>query len=265
MKKSILLTLALLMSCSVVKAVDWQEIYIGSDDSVLYIDSDTIQQGKYEDEYLYAVRFVNKGSKEKVAYIKSDFANNLIGIIRVEDYESDKYRPSVYLTNPHAFMKPFKDTSLVYVAHDTVASLTENFRVAQKETNKNEVPVNFERDEITIRGEQNTSYNYDSYASLSPIQAYLVKTCQMIDQNWQPPEVDFDSTTIILTSISHKGDILTYNIESSSGNAALDKSAVDALYKTKPYLPLPTDDKTIGSMEFRFVFHRTLSNKRVEY
>ena len=75
MKKSILLTLALLMSCSVVKAVDWQEIYIGSDDSVLYIDSDTIQQGKYEDEYLYAVRFVNKGSKEKVAYIKSDFAN----------------------------------------------------------------------------------------------------------------------------------------------------------------------------------------------
>ena len=189
----------------------------------------------------------------------------MIGIIRVEDYESDKYRPSVYLTNPHAFMKPFKDTSLVYVAHDTVASLTENFRVAQKETKKNEVPVNFERDEITIRGEQDASYNYDSYASLSPIQAYLVKTCQMIDQNWQPPEVDFDSTTIILTSISHKGDILTYNIESSSGNAALDKSAVDALYKTKPYLPLPTDDKTIGSMEFRFVFHRTLSNKRVEY
>ena len=270
MKKSILLALALLLTCSTVKAVDWQYVETNSYDTELYIDADSIRKGSNSGEYLYAVKFSKGGSLEKVVYVKSDYKNNLIGIIWTEDYDKDTYRPSRNLTNPHVYMKHLDDDKVIYLAHEQIASLIGDDRYAKNLKNNEVIPVNYTREDVVLRDFDNAEVLNNnevlvSNSGLDATQSYLVKTCQMIDANWFPPKTQDDTITIVLASIGRKGDIISYNFLQSSGDELTDKSVIDALYRTKPYLPLPTDDSKIGSMEFKFVFHNSASNKRVVY
>ena len=133
MKKSILLSLVLLLSCLSSDAVCWQKVNTGSDNTVMYIDEDSVRQGQNGGEYLYAIRYSVKNSPEKTVYLKSDYNKKLIGVIRVEDYTEDDYRPAMNLTNAHVFMKPVEDTPFLEPIHYYIASERMNTMYAKND------------------------------------------------------------------------------------------------------------------------------------
>ena len=132
MKKSILLTLALLLTCTTVQAVDWQPLNIESQDVQLYVDTDSIKTNKKTREYLYAVKYI-KDSSEKVVYIKSNTAKHLIGIIRIEDYDENTYNSSRNLLNPHVFMKHLDDNMLFARLNEEVVGIANEVHIVELE------------------------------------------------------------------------------------------------------------------------------------
>ena len=114
MKKCFLVLSTLLMSVIPACAVDWQVVETTIPNFNLYIDMDSVKPIK-DKEYVYAIKYNFTGKPEKVAYIKSDFYENYIGIIQAGDFETDSYRPMAVLDNPHVFDQVNQFTDFILV------------------------------------------------------------------------------------------------------------------------------------------------------
>ena len=73
-----------------------------------------------------------------------------------------------------------------------------------------------------------------------------------IDSNWQKPKTLNSIKIIAVFNIAKDGKILDPKIVSSSGDADLDNSAIDALNKSSPLPKLP--DSIENSIEIRYKF-----------
>jgi colicin import membrane protein len=60
-----------------------------------------------------------------------------------------------------------------------------------------------------------------------------------IKKHWQPPQNSDSNTQVTLQlQLNNRGDVVNASVQQSSGNAALDRSAITAIYKASP-LPMP--------------------------
>jgi colicin import membrane protein len=73
------------------------------------------------------------------------------------------------------------------------------------------------------------------------IDKYRALIVQAISQNWVVPgNTNKDLSCQLLINVGPGGSVLNVNVVTSSGNSALDQSAITAVYKTSP-LPVPSD------------------------
>ena len=107
MKKTILILMTCLMSAMSANAANWVSIS-ETPDMQVYIDADSVKYVKY-DTCTYAMLYKSQNKPAKVAYMKSDYSQNKAGVVRVEDFEQDSYRPGFYSSHGGAFMKTVKE------------------------------------------------------------------------------------------------------------------------------------------------------------
>ncbi len=80
----------------------------------------------------------------------------------------------------------------------------------------------------------------NSQGSASPeFQPYLEEMHKQISGKWQPPAVNKDSEVILKFTILKNGHIIDEEVAQSSGDKAVDESALTALRKASPLPPLP--------------------------
>ena len=86
---------------------------------------------------------------------------------------------------------------------------------------------------------------------------YMEELTGQIKRNWTPPVSGREKVVEILFKISKDGELLSYKIQKSSGIAEVDKSAVDAIFFTAPFRPIPAEYKGQSiDILFTFDYHR---------
>ena len=82
---------------------------------------------------------------------------------------------------------------------------------------------------------------------------YMKGLHQKLKSNWNPPNDSKDKKVIILFKINKKGELVSCEVYKSSGSTNLDQSAIDAVNKTAPFEPLPTNYKD-EDIDIQFMF-----------
>lgn len=275
MKKNILLSAFLLLSCVGVNAADWRLVDTQPNNVRLYVDMDSIKLGKTDNEYLYAAKYTAINKPEQLLYLKTDTKTNKLGIIKVEDYSDESYRPVRNLSNPHVYMKDIEEGYFLKPLHDCILAISRNEQLAvgdnglyvakNSRINENEQHLAYKTTENpTIVKDEFINYVNTNNAPNNTIRGYLVATCQKIDSNWFPPSTNSQSRVVINASINKKGELDSYDVIESSGDDRIDKSAIKALQDAQPYAKLPANDSTYA-MYFKFVFEKGEYGKRVVY
>ena len=76
---------------------------------------------------------------------------------------------------------------------------------------------------------------------------------EKITKKWTPPQTDKDADVTVEYTIMKNGYVKDPRIVKSSGNNAIDKSAIDALNNASPLPPLPLSyDKDSINVKFNF-------------
>lgn len=252
--KKILLLLSVLSAGVCANAIDWQPLYTNYPNVNLYVDVDSVKQIN-NDEYYYAVKYTINDNPEQTAYLKSNTKNNYIGIIRTDDLEN--YNPGAVFTNPHVFMKPLSDKSFLNAAHQYIASNTANTRTFAQ---NNEYDAVYSYDNSPELRNVNVSNN------MSPdMHAYVVKTCKILEANWNPPASTNNTRAIVVTTIGKDGSLINYRFVENSGDEVTDHSIISALAKTVPYPKFPTNVDSAYALDFQFVFEHDVVRKSVVY
>ena len=265
MKKSILLITVMLLTGLCAGAVDWQPVRTSAIDTEVYIDLDSI---RYNDnnECLYAIKYRAGNQPEKIAYLKSDFKNDYIGIIRTGDID-DKYRPNLNLNNPHVLMKSVNKNSFLNDVQKYAMLISSNSVAAEKANfDKTEFPAVYTSEKPMLRDNLLVA----SRTQIAPvtneyIQAYIAQTSNKIEQNWRPPVSTRGTRTIVILTIGADGSLLNCNIVEPSGDNNIDNSIITAIEKSVPYDKLPDIGEDVYSMDFRFVFEHDFLKKSVVY
>lgn len=82
---------------------------------------------------------------------------------------------------------------------------------------------------------------------------YMRELQRRIKANWNPP-IDYRTKRVsVLMKIMNNGKLESCNVFQSSGNPKADKEAVDAVYKSSPFKPLPPEYKG-EAVEIQFTF-----------
>jgi len=78
-------------------------------------------------------------------------------------------------------------------------------------------------------------------SSPSVLGYYLGQVDYRISTNWNPlaPNVKADAKAVIRFRIMRSGHLCSISVERSSGDAALDQAALDAIWKSAPFPPFP--------------------------
>jgi len=78
---------------------------------------------------------------------------------------------------------------------------------------------------------------------------------EQVRGNWNPPAGDFNGMSVSFTiRVDREGNVTSVKMSRSSGNARLDESAENAIYKASP-LPIPSEARFYEYLkEFEFVF-----------
>ena len=84
-------------------------------------------------------------------------------------------------------------------------------------------------------------------------QPYMDIMHEKITKKWTPPQTDKDAEVTVEYTIMKNGAVKDPKIVKSSGNNAIDKSAIDALNNASPLPPLPLSyDKDSINVKFNF-------------
>lgn len=81
----------------------------------------------------------------------------------------------------------------------------------------------------------------------SIVDKYKALILQQVGQHWIVPEVNSDISCRLLITLAPGGTVLDVKLVESSGNDALDRSAIQAVYKASP-LPVPQDSSAFNAM-----------------
>lgn len=82
---------------------------------------------------------------------------------------------------------------------------------------------------------------------------YMRELQRSIKANWNPPIDNRTKRVTVLFKIEKSGSLANCSVFQSSGNKVADKAAIDAVYKTAPFRPLPQDFSG-NSIDIQFTF-----------
>lgn len=281
MKKNLLLSFVLLLTCLCANAEDWRLVDTNSANVRMYVDMDSIKINDKQTQYAYAARYTVKDSPEKLIYLKTDVNSGKLGVIKAENYNSEKYRPVRNLTDAHVYMKDVADDYFLKPLNDYILAIAKNdavdggingvYAVQNDGINYNEYNTDLSyklqdgKNGEALKEEliSHKGYN-ENVTDNAIINTYLANTCEQINANWLPQKVTNFTRTVVAAEINKKGKLISYKIIESSGDKVIDASVINALEKTQPYSKLPTTDN-VYSMIFKFVFERSPLGKSVVY
>ena len=72
-----------------------------------------------------------------------------------------------------------------------------------------------------------------------------------VKMNWDPPKSNENKQVVLFLKIAKNGKLISCLVNKSSGNSIMDKSAINAVYLTAPFKPLPTSFKG-SSVDVKF-------------
>lgn len=283
MKKKLLLFLFLLMSTMSVSAVDWNRVDTDIPNFTLYIDKDSIKYINAQ-ECLYAIKFQSGQKPEKVVFLKSNSYTNHLGVIRVEEYNYDYYRPNAVFANVHVYMKPIESNSFLTYAHKYVSTLISSESNAKK---VEEIP---QKDAFTpiapkvIEGKpvlredkkavvlpakpkeqiiDHKPSQFQKQTTATDLKAYVKEVSTILNKNWFPPKSKIDKQAIAILTIGKDGSLQKYYMAKSSGDDLTDRSIINAVKKSVPYPKFPKLDKPSDVIKLQFVFDCSRFKKSV--
>ena len=267
MKKIFLLFMLLIMSCTVTYAVDWQAVDTNSANLNLYVDRDSVKNIN-PDEYVYAIKYRLASKPEQVAYIKSSFNNNYIGIIQTGLFDVSEYRPLAVFANPRAFMKPVNKDSFLNYAHNYVAELTSSSNVSTQNTETEKTKIEKVEQQFEQKPVLRESYQQKTLqeVKLAPkdMQEYMFITRQELEKNWNPPKSGRNTQAIVILKIGADGSHQNYKFAKSSDDKLTDRSIMSAIELSAPYARLPKSHGRVNnSTDVQFVFEYKLLKKSV--
>jgi TonB family protein len=79
-----------------------------------------------------------------------------------------------------------------------------------------------------------------------------------IKKNWFPPRLDHSTRTVLVFKVFNNGRIGDVKVSKSSGDAAMDKASLQAIYATSPFQPLPSKE---SSVDIEFTLDYNLHQK----
>lgn len=82
---------------------------------------------------------------------------------------------------------------------------------------------------------------------------YMRELQNRIKRNWEPPKGEESRRVVLMFTIARDGRLLSVNVSKSSGLAAADNAAVNAVKLTAPFKPLPVEYKK-SSVDIQFTF-----------
>lgn len=88
---------------------------------------------------------------------------------------------------------------------------------------------------------------------------YMENVQRRIKNNWYPPKNTESTRVTVLFKIDKFGRLLDAKIISSSGDAEAERAAIDALYRTAPFDPLPSSYSG-SSVDIQFNFDYNVYN-----
>ena len=241
-KKTIILCIAFLSLNSAVFAADWIRLNITNTEKYIYLDHDSIS--KNENNLFYVVRFKNNSDKEKLAYMKYEISEDKIGIIKVKDYNSEKYESPKVWQESYAFMKKVNEDSFFnninnFVKDDEMVHklvTTRQLRKQNTQSNNSEL--------IKKSGEK--------YPTMKD---YITSVETKIRQNWKLPVTNNGGIAKVQFKIGRDGKLLSCEIKQSSGNKNNDDSAIAAIKNTEPFEAFPANtDKNLKEINIIMTF-----------
>lgn len=259
MKKLFLLISAILMSAVSANAVDWHYVDTDIPNLNLFIDKDSVKSLNSQ-ECIYAIKFSSNGKPEQVAYIKSNFSNNKIGVIQAGDYEKETYRPKAVFTDYHVFMKALQDDSLLSYANDYARNmLTRNVQNPQTQT-----AFTPESDNSNIKPVSYTVYSSKQKdCGANTVEDYVACVSQDLYKLWIPPKSGRHTQSIIIVQVAQDGSLLNYRFAKKSGDEITDRSVMSAVEQNVLYPKFPTSENSADYLTLQFVFEYKLFKKSV--
>lgn len=154
-----------------------------------------------------------------------------------------------------------KDTKVIKSSGSKIVDDTLINTINNTPTQKDLLPPN--SGEIKIKLQKLKQYSEigdnPSEADFAP---YMRELQRRIKSNWHPP-VNYDSKRAsVFMKIDKAGNLVACSIYQSSGYKNVDKSVLDAVYKTAPFRPLP-DEYNGKTVDIIFTFdYYVFSNKQ---
>ncbi|MEK9941043.1 MAG: cell envelope integrity protein TolA, partial [Gammaproteobacteria bacterium] len=106
-----------------------------------------------------------------------------------------------------------------------------------------------------IREAEEAQRQQDEQDAVSAFGAVAWAIQEQVRGNWNQPAGDFNGMSVSFTiRVDREGNVTSVKMSRSSGNARLDESAENAIYKASP-LPIPSEARFYEYLkEFEFVF-----------
>lgn len=221
MKKKLLILAMCLLTAMSAQAATWVALDSGNPDIQLFIDNDSIKYNS-NDQCVYAILYKKSNDPVKLAYIKSDYSTNKIGVIRVEDYEIDKYNPSFYAKHSRAFMKSVENNNILLSAH--------NYALSQHGNKFEPAYTN------NIATDINTN---SSYLENRAFKTYAEDVKAKILKNWNTTIGTVYTDVNILISINMDGSLNGYRVLDSNAGEKAKRTAIAAIMLSAPFNPFP--------------------------
>ena len=236
MKKKLLILAMCLLTAISAQAATWVALESGNPDIQLFIDNDSIKYTS-NDQCIYAVLYKKLNNPVKLAYVKSNYSDNKIGVIRVEDYEIEKYNPAFYAKHSKAYMKNAENNKTLISAH--------NYALAQHRA----------KFEPSYAGSTTTAIDTSS-SSLenSAFKAYADDVRAKVLSNWNTTIGTIYTDVDILVSINMDGSLNGYRVINSPSGEKAKRAAIAAIMISAPFNPFP-DGNLITSTVINIPLH----------
>jgi len=141
--------------------------------------------------------------------------------------------------------KTLQQKSLEESLLDTELKTDKPITKAKKTNNALEQQLMAEQLQAETKGSQ-TASSKPNQAAAGAIDQYKALILQQIQQNWIVPENVANLSCILQVQLAPGGMVLHVSVVKSSGNEALDRSALAAVNKASP-LPVPKDSATFSA------------------
>ncbi len=227
--KRFLVFLAILCGAVCTQAREWEFVNTNIPDFNLFIDKDSV---RYIEPHvaLYSILYGDYEHPVKVAFIKSDFKKQYIGVIASQEYDEESYRPEAVLKNPHVFMKPLDEKSFLRFPH----------RILMLKFNKENIDMfdNF----VDI----NTANNADK--------DYITQLSKEFAKNWNPPMSAFNTESEVIVKIGSDGSLQDAVVYRSGADEAADRAIFAAIENSVPFAKFSNSSKDVMKIKFKFKF-----------